>query len=298
MASIEHIPVSKVTIETVDTAIHSWIDKVVDAYVKSPTQERQKVKVIFASGERFAASRNKRGVRDKNGVLILPIITVKRTAISPMTPHLSAPGIETAGLTIAKRISPKTNNLQNLNVARSESEQIRNPVIYELTKIPYPDFSVISYEVTIQAQYILQMNDIIQKFFHLLDMQKSFVMMQDGSKRVPPSTMATPFDRREKIAGEYFVGFIDGDIPSRDNFDEFTDTERIISYTIPFKVPAALQLDPEGVKPMITVTTTAYDVSFADEAIEFLDSDYDIELIFSSRDPIKELQRIRKKRQP
>ena len=44
-----------------------------------------KVPVVFAAGERFALTRRKSPIRDKNNALILPIVSIMRTGmdISP-----------------------------------------------------------------------------------------------------------------------------------------------------------------------------------------------------------------------
>lgn len=293
MASREQVDVPGFTIETVDTAVKDWFDRTLDVHVESQTEKRHKVPVQFSSGERFVSARQKKGVRDKNGVLILPLISIRRTGIEASA-TMASMGVETANLQISRRVSPKTNTLQNANEVRPPSQRVQNPVVYEVTTVPFPDFSVLTYEVNVQSQYILQMNTILEKFFHELDLQKSFVMPIDNAGRHPPTGEA--FEARKPFKGGYFVGYLEPNLSSEDNFEEFTDQERIIRYRTSFKVPTSLLLDPEGEKPSVKVERTAFNLQIGDEQVITMDDPYEIELLFNSRDPISAYREILKKR--
>lgn len=295
MASREQADVPAFTLETVDGCVKDWFDKTLDSHVETPGEQRRKVPVVFSSGERFISARQKKGIRDKNGVLILPLISVRRTGIEAAATK-SAYGVETPNIQVSKRISPKTNDLQNANELRPQSQRVQKPVVYEVTTVPFPDFSVLTYELNIQAQYMLQMNTILEKFFHELDVQKSFVMPVDNNGRHPPT--GEPFEQRKPFKGGYFVGYLDPSLTSEDNFEEFTDTERIVRYRTTFTVPTALLLDPEGEKPSVKVERTAFNLQLGDEQVVCLNDPYDIELIFNSRDPISAYREILKKRRP
>ena len=118
----EHIPYRNVTLETIDRAVHDWFDKTVDAHVEFPNGDRKKVTVGFSAGERWITARQKKGIRDANGVLILPIVSIRRSGIEPV-PSMSSLGTETATLQISKRITAKTNDLANLNVNRDPAHR-------------------------------------------------------------------------------------------------------------------------------------------------------------------------------
>lgn len=290
----EHVPVPKITIETVDRALNDWFDKTVDSHVQSPTGERRKVTTLFSSGERWISSREKKGVRDKNGVLILPLVSLRRTGIDRNPVNMSAFGVETENIQISKRVSPKTNIVQNVLVGRPQSSRPLQSTVYEVTTVPFPDFSVIQYDVQVQTQYITQMNSFLEKMFHELDIQRSFVMSLDGQRRHPP--IGAPFEERKPFKGGYLVGFFDESVSSQDNFDEFTDQERIIRFTTSLRIPVGLLIDPEGERPSISVEKTAFDLQMGTEIVNQVDDPYDIELIFSSRDPIAAWKEIQKKR--
>jgi hypothetical protein len=278
MGKAEHVSVQNITIESIDEAIHGWFDRTVDARVEFPNGELKKVPVVFSTGERWAVSRQRKGLRDANGVLILPLISVRRTAIEPAQ-NMQAMGTETPTLQVAKRISPKTNTLQNLDASRSPSQRLSpGPVVYEVTSIPFPDRSIMTFEVVVQTQYILQMNAILEKVFHELDIQKSFVAPLDNHHRHPQ--IGIPFEERPPMTDPYVVGFFDTTLSDSGNFEEFTDQERIIKYTTSIRVPTTLQLDPEGEKPSIKVERTAFGLNFGAEAVIFVDDPMELEAVF------------------
>jgi hypothetical protein len=269
-----------ITIESIDKAVAAWFDLTVDAHVKQPNGDRKKVVVNWSSGERWVTSRTKRGVRDSNGVLILPIISIRRSNINP-EPSMGALGAETANIVFSKRISQKTNDLMNLEKLRPLSQRSLNkPVVYEVFSIPFPDKNKITYELQIQAQYISQMNSILEKMFNELDIGKSFVAEFDNPGKHPQ--IGVEFEDRKSPGKAYVVGFFDSTINDAGNLEEFTDQERIIAFNTSFTVPAVLQLDPEGEKPAVKMERTAFNLRFVDEEVVFLDDLEEIEKIFGS----------------
>lgn len=259
--SRQEVEYDPITIETVDRAVRDWFDRSVDASCETPTDDRRKVPVIFSSGERYAVRR--KGVRDPNGVLILPLISVRRTGMDA-DPSMQALGTQTGNLTIAKRIDPKTNQLQN-NVQRvsTSGTPIYGPgpgAVYEVTTVPFPDRNIFNYELVIQTSYTRQMNQVMEKLFRELDIRKTFVAPVDNGGR--HSQNGEEFEDRKPFKGGYFVGFFDGTMSDASNFEEFTDQERIVRYNTTFRVPANLTLDTEGEKPSIKIQKTAYRVGF------------------------------------
>lgn len=277
----EHASFQQVTLETVDLAIRDWFDKTVDAHVNHPGGERRKVSVGWSAGERWVLAREKKGIRDSNGVLVLPVISIRRSGIDP-SPIMSALGAESPTIQIAKKIAQKTNNLQNLWFNRDSGHKLpQNPVVYEVTTIPFPDRNILTYEFQVQAQYISQMNSILEKVFHELDIAKSFVAPFENDGRHPP--IGEQFEDRKKMTKNYVVGFFDSTLSDGGNFEEFTDQERIVRFSTTIRVPAVLQLDPEGEKPALQTTRTAFGFNFAEETTYFLDNQEDVDKIFGKK---------------
>lgn len=226
--------IKPVTIKTVDQSCIDYFDKRLNIHVDSGTDKRSKVPVIFATGERWALIRDNKGIRDDNGTLILPLISVRRTLID-RTPGEHALGQETPSITIRKQIHSKTANIQNALYARAVRgfPQPKREPVYEYLTIPFPDFANVYYEIVIWAQYQNQMNEILEKIFYNYDHGDSFVMPveYDGHKR--------------KGNSYYFVGFRDGNVAPQSNVEEFSDQERIIKYLYTIKVPAYFMFDPK-----------------------------------------------------
>jgi len=278
----ERTEYQNITIEHVDWALRDWLYYDVNPYVRSPNDEQKKVEIMFASGERWAAAHDNRAIRDKNGVLILPLISVRRTSMDRDRTRLAL-GTEESRFTIARRIDSKTNTVQNAISSRSlPNRNEKGKVAYEVTTIPFPDWFQTSYEIIIWTQYITQMNVIIEKIIDSLDMQNSFVMPVRLSRFSKEVEDDRPFDDRKSLEGYYFVGFMETDLTDAGNFEEFTDQERIIKYTFNIQVPTYLQLDPDGRKPAIQTETTAFDIKFFEEKVTFVDNQLELDVIFSN----------------
>lgn len=76
----ENFDIPSIGIEDIDRAIFTLFDKKISFEVKHKGS-LQKVPVIFASGERFALTRRKNPIRDRENALILPLISVMRQEI-------------------------------------------------------------------------------------------------------------------------------------------------------------------------------------------------------------------------
>jgi len=270
-----------VYIETIDRAIRDWLDKTVNVRVQVADGSLFKVPVQFSQGERWSAGRTKQAFRDENGVLILPIIAVRRTGIKN-DPTKMALGVQTENIQIAKLIDPKTNEIKNAEGLKPGPLARKYPAIYDVYTIPYPDRLIGNYQLVIQAQYITQMNEILQKIWRSLDIQKTFVAPFENDGRHTPRSdqFGGPYREAAPLNKPYVVGFMEEDMADGGNLEEFTDTERIIKYTTNITVPFALQTSPEGEVPAVQVTRTAYKAVFKDENFHFVDDPDEMDKIF------------------
>jgi hypothetical protein len=272
-----------VGIEDYDRAVRDWFDLTVDSKVSSPTNGGQmKVPVVVSTGERWAVSREKKAIRDQNGVLILPIAAVRRVSIDPDT-SMKALGVQTPNIQIAKKISQKTGLLHQDSLARQVANRLKSEqAVYEVTTVPFPDRGMINYELKVQTSYQLQMNQFIQKMLRELDLQKSFVapFNNEGRHSLNGVQFEDRGNRKNRLDGPYAVGYFESALDDQGNFDEFTDQERIIMYTVTFRVPYVFFLDPEGEKPAVQVERTAYAVAFQPESTRFIEDENEWEKIF------------------
>ena len=77
---IEDKPFPRSTMETIDSALHKFVNEVLDINCVTTTGFR-KVPVIWSSAERMYQSKSDQRIRDKEGALVMPLITVERTGI-------------------------------------------------------------------------------------------------------------------------------------------------------------------------------------------------------------------------
>lgn len=284
-----------IRIEDIDGAIRDWFDTTVDSHVNDQRGQRQKVKVIWSSGERWVTGKDVRGVRDKDGRLILPLMAVRRVALSPTTLR-TALGANVPRLQISRLISPQSAVRIEQAAARSlASRNVRSSAVYEVTTVPFPFVGEARYELVIQAQYLYQVNEIIEKIFSKLEFFNvpTFVAFLRGEERSPAvkdgvgSSEVAPssesqYDARELIDSYYVCGFLDGDLSDSGNLEEFTDQERIVKTTMQFTVPVSLMLDPEGTRPAAQVEMTAASVELSDDTACFVDDPVILDIIFGN----------------
>lgn len=247
------------SIEDVDRALFDLFDKQLPFTYKHKSGTKR-APVIFASGERFAVLRRKEPLRDKTGALILPLVSIMRTGIS-QSATMGAGTAQNVPMIIKKRLSKEDpayqrllnkkglKNSDDLPSQSSFDDVTANPEkhaepgrnasrrdtgltttektinsdlgknIYEIIEMPPPKYFTASYEITLWAQYTLQMNDMITSLMALY---------QSYSQRT--FQLETP-------KGYWFVGYAGDDLTAGNNFDDFTDNERLVRYTFTMTVP-------------------------------------------------------------
>lgn len=282
-----------VRLEDVDRGVKRWFERVVDAHVQTPQGDRRAVPVLFAAGERWVAASDRRGIRDRDGRLILPVIQVHRTGFDAVK-HGTALGTDVPTITFAQPVSDKTTAYASLDALRPISERrLRGSAVYDILTVPFPRQGGMVFKVTVQAQYQTQLNEIIEKIISRLNFVSvpSFVISlvddvrpqgardgQGSTELVNP--LEAPFEERAGLRSPYVVGYVDGSVNDDGNLDEFTDQERILQLQFTFRVPTTLLLDPEGTAPAVQRTRTAYTVELGDEQTHFVDRIEDLDLIF------------------
>ena len=271
------------TIEDVDRSVFNLFEKQIPLqYVHKKKTKR--IPVIFATGERFAVLRRKKPLKDKNNALILPLVSIMRTGVSQEVAHGMATS-ETQTITIKKRISKESETYKRLlnNVFKNMDEaadsghrdgvrgadpgtlatrrsssgasvdsrqgRLLTPSlsnnIYEVYTIPPVKYFTTTYDITFWAQYTQQMNDMITA------LMSSY---QDNNRRT---------FKLETDKGYWFVGFTDADMAPGNNYDDFTDDERLVRYNFTMRVGGYMVL-PEfpGSKTGIRRTISAPDITF------------------------------------
>jgi hypothetical protein len=273
----DDIQIASCAIEDVDRALFNLFNKDIALFYNiDGTQKR--IPVIFATGERFALLRRKKALRDKSGVLILPLISITRNAISQTT---SLSHSQNQPIVIKKRLSESDPQYQNLinresikNQDNVSSEAHRTSTttgslggtvatrrleskkpfgigenIFEIITIPPPKFFTATYEVTIWTQYTQQMNNVITS-------------IMSGYHDYNGRTYRIETDK-----GYWFVAKFDDGISYDSNYEDFSDEERIVRYSFSVTVPG-YTVTPEypGSQNQIRKFVSAPEISF--ETIE------------------------------
>jgi len=182
LAPLKELDFQPSTIETIDRALFDYIDEELDIFC-STNKGFKKVPFIWAGAERAFQIKHDRELRDVNGFLIYPIMSLERTGISK---DLSKRGAFYAAvenrsdvkgglMTVAREIKQdKTANFANadakkqivLNVGVSQNNfpKKNKKVVYETITVPVPVYIEVSYTLTVMAEYQQQINEMITPF--------------------------------------------------------------------------------------------------------------------------------------
>ena len=258
--------------EDVDRAFFDLFNTIFPLYytTSKETGEMRRIPVVFASGERFALSASKRPLRDKNGALILPMIAISRQGVGLENTKGNVMLDRTGEVVIKKRISsedplyqaivgsngysnagvtPKNRTGFSFETGRALDPEMRKG-IYEVTVIPGPKYFTAKYEISIWAQYVQNLNDIIEAILG------SFPQPGGRTIKIPSSK------------GYWFVAYFGEEITMASNLDDFTDQERLVKATLSAEVPGYLIApdfpgSPNGIRTYTSAPTITFDLSLS-----------------------------------
>ena len=214
-------------VEDLDLSVFNLFDKQMPLFYDLHG-EIKKVPVIFATGERFALLRRKRPIVDRNGALILPLISITRSSIE----NVPSKGIANNQMfphVVTKRISEKdlehrqNKNYEQLKNVNGEDLALEPDLslkprldrnIIETIEIPPVKYFGAVYEVSIWSSFTQQMNNILETIMN------SYTLNPGQQFRL------------ESDKGYTFSAFVDGNISQDTNYAEFTDAERYVRYNM------------------------------------------------------------------
>jgi len=193
-------------IETIDGAVYKWLDEEMNIF-STTNKGWKKVPVIWTSAERAHQIKNKKELRDSTGTLILPLVSIERTAIAKdpgkkgsawahIPPTTLFPGdIKGGSITIARRVQQeKTSNFASADAVRKRgnskdvgSGQLNFPrknkkTVYETITIPMPVYVTVTYNISILAEYQQQMNEIVTPFITKTGGINYFIATNEGHR--------------------------------------------------------------------------------------------------------------------
>jgi len=234
--------------------------------------ESKRIPVIFATGERAFILRRKHPLRDRQGALILPMVSILRSGIEQDPKDGQGVGPGSGEIVLKKRISDGNETYRRLlniegldnqegvgttdkhsgpstrNFRGNTSEinlKIQKSNIYEIITIPSPRFFTASYEITFWTQYLQQMNN----------MQEALMSSYNLN---PAKTF-----RIESDKGYWFVAHVESGLSSAANFDGFEDDERVVKSTFNISITGYI-INPDfpGAPPPFRRYISAPKVSF------------------------------------
>lgn len=268
-------------IEDVDRAVFKLFNE--DLPFQYETDDGLKrIPVVFATGERAFVLRRDEPLRDRQGALVLPVVSIMRNSIEQDVSLGKGIAPGSGEIVIKRKLSEKdieyrrlqnTDNLRNQdgistkdkhtgpskrsytnktpNTTLSNSEKAG---VYEIITIPSPRFFQATYEVTIWTQYLQQQNNVIEAFI--------------SSYNVNP---AKTF-RIESEKGYWFVAHIDSGFSGANNFDSFVDEERLVKTSIGLNVVGYI-INPDFpgsnnmARKYYSSPKISFDTSFEDELL-------------------------------
>jgi hypothetical protein len=269
-AKPENFSIPSCGLEDVDRALFNLFDKDIPLMCLQKDGSAKKVPVIFATGERFAITRRKDPLRDKNGAIIVPLVTISRSGIEQQAQKIIEMG-DTGTIDISRRLSKEDPAYQRIvNAMGFESagppgsgsrrtaqdrpgrvtggrllEPNLSSGIYETISIPVPKFFTATYEVTIWTQFMQHSNEI------LTTIMSSYHNVRARSYRI------------ETPSGYWFNATFEPAISSENTFDNMSEDERTIKHTMTIAVPAYIILPsspgmPNGLRRTLSATQFSF----------------------------------------
>ena len=214
-------------IENIDTAMYRFIEEQMNLHVKTPTGMK-KVPVIMASAERSVLSKKDSRVRDADGALIMPAITIERTSMTKSPSEKgtvwanipSTDKIKGGNIPVMKKIvQDKTSNNKNAHALRKRGQlnfpEKTEKTVYKTVSIPLPVYVTVMYQISIRTEYQQQMNDLVVPFMTVPG-GINYIIIRDGVHR--------------------YEGFIQQDYAHESNISNFSNEERKFETKFDIKV--------------------------------------------------------------
>ena len=237
------LPFKPSTLETIDYSVYNWLTEEMELFCTT-NKGRKEVPVVWVSGERSWQVKNHKNLRDSDGALIFPIISLQRNSFSkdPQKRGIfygNIPPVKDkkgGSITIARVINQnKTANFLNADTYRKKSnivgnmgnpgaQQINFPdrqktkekkIVYETITIPMPVYVDVEYQISIRTEYQEQINELVQ----------TFITTTNGI-----NYLSLKYD------GHSYEGFLQPEFSSTNNVAEMGDETRIYESAINLKV--------------------------------------------------------------
>lgn len=187
-------PTQVSSFETIDMAVFTWLDEELDIHATSNDGIR-KVPINWFSRERSYQIKVEKDDRDSNGILDFPQIQLTRTTTKLSDANSRPiPGLIRKGQDYKNNqfgFWKKVNQIKTKNFANAKAKRIygqptyklkTNEVVNDWVFVPYPAYYDITYELSMKALYMQQINEMAAPFHRRITPYntKAFVINYGG----------------------------------------------------------------------------------------------------------------------
>ena len=256
------------SLETIDAAVVSFVNKEMDLFATT-NQGWKKTNVLWVAPERAYQRKKNKELRDADGTLILPLITVARTSFNKDPIRKGVMGVNIPAVrdkmgnqfTVGKVINQeRTQRQRNARSARKKgavsdpkvghgqrnmrTRKLKTPV-FDALSIPLPIYLDVTYKISIRAGYQQQMNELLTPF-----------ITRTGQKS----------DFRLKAEHHQYVAHFEAEYTRNTNTSEMQEEERVYETEISLIVNGYLIGNgPNQTQPTVARRMSAVKASFGRE---------------------------------
>jgi len=199
-------------LENIDLALYTWIDEGLNIFSTS-NRGWEKIPVLWTAAERSYQSKRSKSLRDKEGALILPLITVERVSVEKdpafkgsLQANIFPINDYRGGSIPLDRVinQTKTKNFQNAD-AKEDYGQLNfkvkkksKKIVYTHRSIPMPVYITVMYKIMLRAEYQQQINEMSQPLMVKTGGINSFILHQNGHRY--EGFMQAPYAQDNNVA--------------------------------------------------------------------------------------------------
>jgi hypothetical protein len=182
--------ISESKIETIDAAFYDYVEKL--NIFCNTNNGWKKIPIIWSSAERSFQIKDNQELRDANGSLIPPIISIERVNtvkdVKNKGSFQANVSPEDDRYFITKILNQdKTSNFANADTKKSSkqinfiSSKKNKKIVYQSYSVPIPIYITVEYKINILTSYQSQMNEAVQPFM-ARTAQNYFIIQKDSHR--------------------------------------------------------------------------------------------------------------------
>lgn len=250
------------TFENIDYAVFNWLNEEMNIHCTT-NKGWEKVDVTWVGNERARQVKDKIELRDLEGTLILPRITIERPQIDkdktfkgvvqadlPRFPDYKG-GSWGAFRTINQK---KTSNFSNAQSYRRNNGRVgigqinfktkkQHPTVYTTYTMPIPSYIKIMYKIILRADYQQQANELMQPFLTFTGQVRRFMIENEGHRyeafleeNFEQNNNVSAIENEERIYKTIFklkvLGYLMGS-EKNDDYPKWTKRENAVEFKQP-----------------------------------------------------------------